>query len=59
MLSFHRGTQIEYHGGGGGLSPAEPNCNQYYDRTPSRRGGALLCPCLVRESFKLNKWRNQ
>lgn len=59
MLSFHRGTLIEYHGGGGELSPAKPNCNQYYDRAPLSEGGALLCPFLVRESFKLNKWRNQ
>lgn len=59
MLSFHRGTLIEYHGGGGELSPAKPNCNQYYDRAPLHEGGALLCPFLVRGFFKLNKWRNQ
>lgn len=59
MLSLHRGALNEYHGGGGELSPAEPNIKQYYDRAPLQEGGALLCPFCVRGFFKLNKWRNQ
>ncbi len=58
MLSFHRDTRNEYHGGGGIFTPTKTISKLKNDRAPWQRVGAPLRPFCDRDFLRFKKWRN-